>query len=108
MGKKKKKFPQFVMVCSCMFATGVGKICFLKKNAVDHFFIPYVDDKLGNNEFIFQHDLVPPNTVKSTKERFREKRIPVFGWLTKSSDANQIENLWGILKEIKKILSIKS
>ena len=36
--------------------------------------------------------------MKSTKEWFTEKRIPVLDWPTNSPDANPIENLQGILK----------
>ena len=89
------------MVWGCMFATGVGKICFLKRlinaaiyhDALDYFLIIYIEDKFGNKEFIFQHDLAPPQTVKSTKEWFMEKKIPVLDWPTNSPDTNPIENL---------------
>ena len=63
-----------------MFATGVRKICFLKRlinvpvyqDVLDYFLILCK----GNNECIFQHDLASLHSAKSTKELFREK-IPV-------------------------------
>ena len=36
--------------------------------------------------------------VKSTKEWFRKKRIPILDWPANNLDANLIENLWRILK----------
>ena len=79
--KKKVKFHQSVMVRSCMSATGVANICFLKRPTVyqhvlDHLRIQYIADKFGDNEFIFQHDSVLAHTVKFTKELCRVK-IPV-------------------------------
>ena len=63
-----------------MSAGGVGKICFLKKccclSGCPRSF-PYVVDKCENNELIFMYDLAPPYSTKTTKEWFKEERMPV-------------------------------
>ena len=94
------------MVWGCMSATSFGKICFSKRltvyqDVIDHFFIPYIEDKFEDNVFIFQHDPVPPDTEKSTKEWFMEK-LPVLDWPANSPGANPMGNLWGILKRLRK------
>ena len=68
------------------------------QDVLDYFLNQYMVDKFWDNEFIFQHVLAAPFTVKSTKEWLRKKRIPVFDWLANSLDANPIKNLCGILK----------
>ena len=53
------------MVWGRMSPNGVGKIDFLKwsinaavyQDVHDHFLIPYIENKFGDNELIFQHDL---------------------------------------------------
>ena len=114
--EKSIKCPLSAMVWGCKSPTGVGKICFLKRSInfapyqdlLNHFLISYPENKLRYFEFIFQHDLAPFHTMESTKGWFRKKRIPAIDLLANCPDANPIENLWGILEEIKKILSIKS
>ena len=98
--KESVKFPQSVIVWGCMSATWVGKIWFLKRSintvfdqdVLNHFLIPYIEDKFRDNEFIFQHDFAPPHTTKPTKEWRRKTRIPVLDWPANSPDANLIEN----------------
>ena len=90
MYEKRVKFSQSLMVWGYMSATGAGKGCFFERSintsvyqdVLDHFFIPYILNKFGDIEFIFQHDLAPPHTAKSAKKKkkkkkkkFREKRI---------------------------------
>ena len=58
---KNVKFLQPVMVWGYMSATDVRKICFLKRlinaavyqDVLDHFLIPYIEDKFWDFEFIF-------------------------------------------------------
>ena len=103
--EKGVKFPQYVMVLGCMSATNVRMICFLKRsinaaayqNVLNHFFIPYIENKFEDNESMFQQRLTLPHTAKSS-EWFRVKRIPVLGCSSNSPDANPIMNLCGILK----------
>ena len=97
---------QSQMVWDCMSATGVGEIYFLKDFLMLLslrmsliIFIPYIEDRFGNKEFIFQHDLASVHSAESPKTWFR-KKIPVHNWSVNGSDSNQIENLWGILTRI--------
>ncbi len=57
--KSSVKFPQSVMIWGAMSSAGVGPLCFLKTNVL----APVFKDA----DFIFQQDLVPAHTAKSTK-----------------------------------------
>ena len=68
------------MFWGCMSGTSVRNIRSLKRSinaavnqdVLDHFLIPYIEDKFGNNEIILHHDFAPLHAGKSTKE-LREK-----------------------------------
>ncbi len=72
--KSSVKFPQSVMIWSnviCWF----GPLCFLKTNVtasvyqeiLEHFMLPSADQFFKDADFIFQQDLAPAHTAKSTK-----------------------------------------
>ena len=52
------------MAWGCMFATSIRKICFLYESinaaiyqdVLNHFLLPYIEDKFGYNKLIFEHD----------------------------------------------------
>ncbi len=94
---------QSVMIWGEMSA-GVGPLCFLKTNVtapiyqdiVEHFMLPSAD-QLFKDDFIFQQDLTPAHTAKSTKSWLNDHGVGVLDWPANSPDLN-IENLWCIVK----------
>ncbi len=73
--KSSVKFPQSVMIWGAMSSAGVGPLCFLKTNVtahvyqeiLEHFMLPSADQLFKDADFIFQQDLAPAHTAKSTK-----------------------------------------
>ncbi len=73
--KSSVKFPQSVMIWGAMSSAGVGPLCFLKTNLtapvyqemLEHFKLPSADQLFKDADFIFQQDLAPAHTAKSTK-----------------------------------------
>ncbi len=73
--KSSVKFPQSVMIWGAMSSAGGGPLCFLKTNVtahvyqeiLEHFMLPSADQLFKDADFIFQQDLAPAHTAKSTK-----------------------------------------
>ncbi len=59
--------------------------------------LPSADQIFKDADFIFQQDLAPTHTAKSTKSWLNEHGVGVLDWPANSPDLN-IENLWGIVK----------
>ncbi len=73
--KSSVTFPQSVMIWGAMSSAGFGPLCFLKTNVtapvyqaiLEHFILPSNDQHFKDADFIFQQDLAPAHTAKSTK-----------------------------------------
>ncbi len=104
--KSSVKFSQSVMIWGAMSSAGVGPLCFLKTNAtapiyqelLEHFMLPSADQLFKDADLIFQQDLAPAYTAKSTKSWFNDHGVGVLDWPANSPDLNPIDNLWGIVK----------
>ncbi len=104
--KSSVKFPQSVMIWGAMSSAGVGPLCFLKTNVtapiyqeiLEHFMLPSADQLLKDADFIFQQDLAPAHTAKSTKSWLNDHGVGELDWPANSPDLNPIENIWDIVK----------
>ncbi len=73
--KSSVKFPPSVRIWCAMSSAGVGPLCFLKTNVtapvyqemLEPFMLPSADQLFKDADFIFQQDLAPAHTAKSTK-----------------------------------------
>ncbi len=97
-------FPQSVMIWVTMSSAGVGLLCFLKtltapvyQDILEHFMLPSAEQLFKDADFIFQHDLAPAHTAKSTKSWLNDHSVGVLDWPANSPDINPIQNLWGIV-----------
>ncbi len=89
--KSSVKFPQSVMIWGAMSSAGVGPLCFLKTNVtapvyqemLEHFMLPSAHQLFKNADFIFQQDLAPAHTAKSTKSWLNDHGVGVLDWPAK-------------------------
>ncbi len=56
------------------------------------------DQLFKDADFIFQQDLAPAHTAKSTKSWLNDHGVGVLDWPANSPALNPIENQWGIVK----------
>ncbi len=97
--KSSVKFPQSVMIWGAMSSAGIGPLCFLKTNVtapvyqyiLEHFMFPSADQLFKDADFIFQQDLAPAHTAKSTKSWLNDHGVGVLDWPANSPDLNPRE-----------------
>ncbi len=63
------------------------------QDILEHFMLPSADQLFKDADFIFQQDLAPPQTAKSTKSWLNGHGVGVLDWAANSPDLNTIENL---------------
>ncbi len=89
------------MIWGGMSSARVGSLCFLKTNVtapvyqeiLEHFMLPSAGQLCKDANFIFQQDLAPAHTAKSTKSWLNDHGVGVLDWPANSPDLNPIENL---------------
>ncbi len=104
--KSSVKFKQSVIICGAMSSAGVGPLYFFKTNVtapvyqeiLEHLMLPSADQLFKDADLIFQQDLAPAHTAKSTKSWLNDHGVGVLDWPANSPDLNPIENLWGNVK----------
>ncbi len=82
------KFPQSVMIWAKMSSAGVGPLYFLKTNVtapvyqeiLEHFMLPSADQLFLKMLIIFQQDLAPAHTAKSTKSWLNDHGVCMLDW----------------------------
>ncbi len=60
--------------------------------------LPSADQLFKDADFIFQQDLAPAHTAKSTKSWLNNHGVSVLDWPANSPDLKTIDNLWGNVK----------
>ncbi len=61
--------------------------------------LPSADQIFKDADFIFQQDLAPSHSAKSTKSWLNNHGVGELDWPVNSPDLNPIENLWSIVKK---------
>ncbi len=99
--KSRVKFPQSVMIWGAISSAGVGPLCFLKTNVtahvyqyiLGHFMLPSPKQLFKDVHLIFQQDLAPAHTAKSTKSWLNDHGVGVLDWPANSPDLNPRESM---------------
>ncbi len=94
------------MIWGAMSSVGVGPFCFFKTNVtapvyqemLENFMLPSADQLFKDADFIFQQDLVPAHTAKSTTSWLNDHGVGVLDWPANSPELNPIENICCIVK----------
>ncbi len=84
------------MIWGAMSSAGVSPLCFLKTNVtapiyqetLEHFMLPSSDQLFKDADFLFQQDLAPDHTAKSTKRWLNDHGVGVLVRPANSPDLN--------------------
>ena len=80
------------MIWGAVSSAGVGPLCFIKSKVnaavhqeiLEHFMLPSADKLYGDADFLFQHDLGPARSAKTTANWFADHDITITKyWLNK-------------------------
>ncbi len=94
-----------------MSSAGVGPLCFLKTTSLhpftnsilEHFILPSADQLFFKDaDFVFQQDLAPVHTAKSTKGWLNDHVVGLLDWPANSPDLKPRESMVYCQEENKK------
>ncbi len=99
--KSSVKFPQSVMIWVQCHLLVLVHYVFFKTNVtapvyqyiLEHFMLPSADQLFKDADFIFQQDLAPAHTAKSTKSWLNDHGVGVLDWPANSPDLNPRESI---------------
>ncbi len=99
--KSSVKFSQSVLIWGAMSSAGVGSFVFFENQRhctrlpriLEHFMLPSADQLFKDADFIFQQDLAPAHTAKSTKSWLNDHGVGVLDWPANSPDLNPRESM---------------
>lgn len=87
-------FLQTVINWGAMSSAAISPLGFNKSIIYQDFMIPFADKVTEDSDFIFQLDLAPAHTTKSTNTWFDDEDITVLNVPANWPDPNQTEKLW--------------
>ncbi len=83
----------FQMRASFVFHLETNVTAPLYQEILEHSMLPSADQLFKDADFIFQQDLAPAHTAKSTKSWLNDHGVGVLDWPANSPDLNHIENI---------------